>query len=252
MQYNSNEIKEYVLKTGLVPVRVLAVNPTLKQKIELGFAKEDGKEPSYGNDDYFWIDFLVRGFEPNSDMRGNIRFLFSKNNELSKDGKKFFIDQFGGGSYGNSTSELEYIEKNTAEESQSAMHDLIKFMRALLRTDSKSPLGLDTKAIMKQDFNQLRDVVKNINEMIDKDTIARGVKVLFGIKEYKGKNFNEIYNQVLRIDQKDATKLLTKATGKYGFKANFQHTLLVKEFNPTEAVVKPDEEKKEENNLLSY
>lgn len=192
----SSTIKEFRNFTGVIPYKVVAINPSLMELTTLGvnYLKN---EPVYlksfennGNkSEKVQIDFWVKSLDSKEvpeglDLTVPLSFLIDKESWIGQNtGKSQFVNKYGRTAWGNSIEDLnnnEYFINEGTRVAHKGEEELYKFLFAWLNMtyDTKNKVYdeciLDIDKIVNGDFSELRSLVS-----IGKPYV---VKVLTGLR----------------------------------------------------------------------
>ena len=197
MAIASNNSEEQVagggvsLYTGIAPVKVVAVNPTLQELHDLGikvkeepsysvtFSKDDGTDREFAK-----VVFWVEHAEPN--FKTKVEFLVQNTPRANKDGGKFqWVNNKAQFSWG-ATSPAEVYDWFKDEGVRKAFvgeDALISFVRAWANVGNDGDCYLDTMAkIVTGDVTELKQLVSALAE--------NKLRVLLGVKDEK---YQQVY-----------------------------------------------------------
>ena len=185
----------FSLKTGLLDVRVIAINPTLKQLNELGINVQN--EPRYVLDkkdgvDNVKIDFWLRNDE--HDFTTKLTLFLDSETRKSQAGKLQYINKFGTTAWLMSADErpdnLSWYQFDGIRECYKGEEELHNFLRAWVNPSKESACSLEKTAdLFKGNFKELQDLQSVISE--------NTVRVLLGVRrdEEKDKSFQAVYTK---------------------------------------------------------
>lgn len=236
--------------TGLAPVRILSVNPSMKELNDMGISAD--KEPSYviNKEDGsissrldFWL--AIDPKPETGDIVTKMTLWIDNTIFVGKNtGKTQFINKYGRTGWGMSASECgQYFIADGARPAYKGEEKIHAFLAAFLNTvyDTKNgkydECQLDNpEAMFKGDFSEIKSIVRAYKD--------NTIRVMFGINE---KGYQEIYTGYFEKTciTPNYTAWNNALTGQYTqFKADFQNEFTFQAYvevaKPTTA--KPDVE----------
>lgn len=238
-------VKQRSLYTGVIPVKVLAVNPTKDELKEFGIeVKEEPvyKEIPVGDNVFDKINILVANDELGVKFRFDL--LINKNKlDVSSNGKTRYIDTLGANNEIRSMwaiddddfasqiengSKLVTISAKPAYQGQFLLTNFIYNWLNIAAAD-----GLDIS-----DVEDLESFIKPYIKLYPNNKI----KLLVGISSKEGKNYYTAYTKFFfRNTDKDFSKL-NDILKSLPFKGDYQGSYEIKEFIPTATSI-PDADK---------
>ena len=255
---NESTVKDFKLYTGVIPYKVVAVNPNLKELQEMGidYMKE---EPEYiveqtFNDNTvkstiidFWIQSLPNPEYPELDILNNIRFRVNHEPWVGNNSnKKQFINKYGRTAWADNASLLgdnKYFKNESCRQAHRGEEELHKFLFGWLnmsyddKTERWDECLLDINKLIKGDFSELKSLVE--------DSPNFKVKILTGVliseKDGKIRYYQTFYNKMFLKHNQTSTNRLQEFISKdeYNeFKTDY-YTFDIQEFDKS---VKPDED----------
>lgn len=220
-------ISEKKLYTGLCNVKVVAINPDVKELGKL-FGKEPEKEPVYITEvdgvKKVRIDFFLKTINPEIVTKLAI-FVGPENVWNTAKDKQEYMDDFGRSSYSASAETLpEWFDKSSAriaKQGESMLHDFVKKW-ANVAGDAKCKLDTFEK-IAKGDIKELKDILKTYPD--------NEVRVLLGVRDGK---YQDVYNRVFEYPYKQSPNNFIKAleNPRSTFKSDYQGSLELKIYIP--------------------
>lgn len=158
MGFESNESKDFKKFVGVTRVKVLTINPTLKELNAIGVNFKD--EPVYSGTTqdgkkYVSVNFWVK----NENLTTPIKFIIRPEVDKSKDGRIRWIDKYGNTEYTSSKDLLsERVEKVSAKQAYVGEADLISFIKTWINVKKGGEASLDVAKIIKGDFSELKQL----------------------------------------------------------------------------------------------
>lgn len=259
-------VKDFKYYTGVIPYKVVAVNPNLAELKELGIEYMQ-KEPEYVTSQDFGngvvknsiIDFWVKSVPnvdfPDMEILNNIRFRINHEPwKGSNTGKVKYINNYGRVSgwcvEGADLSDDKYyldVESRPIHRGEEELHKFIfAWLNMTYNTKDKEydECRLDVNKIIAGDFSEIKEIVANSQEYTVK--MLTGVSVVE--KDGKIRYYQNFYNQFFLKHNQTSTNRMEEFVSKDDyteFKVDY-YTFDITEFNKS---VKPDkdtEEKQEE------
>jgi hypothetical protein len=231
------KISERKLYTGICPVNVIAINPTVDDLKKI-YNKDEVNEPQYlsVNEEgrtKCRLDFYIKSDLEDVDLLTKFSIYLEDKEDVSASGKKRFINLRTQSMYANSVEEiatnpnLTWFDIKTARVAKvgevQLYEMLVRLTNASIEEDSRLELS-NLDAMIKGNVSELRE----INEKVGK-----GLKVLLGVKDNQ---YQDVYNRFfMKKGQTRMDAMVKNATGEYGsFKSDFQDSMTLQEY-----VVKP-------------
>jgi hypothetical protein len=226
------QISEKKLYTGICPVELVAINPSVEELKAL-YNSDKVVEPVYtstsdeGNKKVR-LDFFIR----NTDLDLITKFAIFLENKVnvSTTGKTQFINERIQSMYAESLDsitsnpKLTWFDIKTARPAKVGEVQLYEFLVKLTNasTDETSNLKLENFDNL---FNGNVEELKEINSKLGK-----GVKVLLGVKDGI---YQDVYNRYFQRIQVNGTDTMTKnATSEYGgFNSDYQNSMELQEYS---------------------
>jgi hypothetical protein len=193
MAIASNNSEEVVagggitLYTGIAPVNVVAVNPTLTELQAIGINAQ--KDPEYNveinNEEYNKIVFYLRHESPNFTVRFEI--LMQPKHRASQSGEKFmWVNNIGQMTWSADVPAYDWWKNADKTRKAYVGEDtLINFTKAWANVANGGEVSFDTiDAIAKGDVKELKEYVKVLAD--------NKLRVLIGVKDEK---YQTVYNR---------------------------------------------------------
>jgi len=158
MGFDANESKDFKKFTGITKVKVLTINPILKELNAIGINFKE--EPVYfgttqDNKKYITVNFWVK----NENLTTPIKFIIRPEVDKSKDGRIRWIDKYGNTEYASSKDLLsEKVEKASAKQAYIGEADLVSFIKTWVNVKKGGEASLDVTKIIKGDFSELKQL----------------------------------------------------------------------------------------------
>lgn len=226
-------VKDFKFWTGVIPYRVVAVNPTLAELNKFGVEYLQNEPEYISRQDFgkgevvnsivdFWVQSVKNPDLPEDlDILTNIRFRINHEEwEGSKTGKVKYINKYGRVSgwkaEGEDLSGDKYWLNEGARVMRKGEEELHKFLFAWLNmtydTKNKSfdECLLDINKLIKGDFSELKEVVNSAKEYIVK--IPTGVQS--NEKDGKIRYYQVLYNQMFLKHNQHSTNRLEEYMNK--------------------------------------
>lgn len=214
----------YKVYTGLVDVKVIAVNPTKDELNALGVNIQS--EPNYvdkseeGNDKCR-IDFWLHEEKLNIKTKVSF-FIENKLNAVSQAGNMQFINDLGQSAWGKSVEEVkndsryDWFKSETMRPAIPGEANLIDFIKAWLSIGRDAVAKIDNVVgLSKGDVSELKPLVVNHKD--------RKVQVLFGARD----GYQAVYNRFFSRAGNRRLDYWNKNLD--GSQFNYQNTLVLKE-----------------------
>jgi len=259
----ASTVKDFKFWTGVIPYKVVAVNPNLAELKKLGidYLKEEPEyisKQNFGNGDVvnsivdFWVQSVQGPDVPEDlDILTNIRFRINHEQwKGTNSGKVQFINKYGRVAWADSIEALNENGFYINEESRPAHRgeeELHKFLFAWLNMtyDTKEKKYdaclLDASKIIDRNFSELKAIVTGAKEYIVK--ILTGVQV--SEKDGKVRYYQTLYNQMFLKHNQVSTNRMEEYISRDDFTAfstanrPIHYSFEIREFNKS---VKPDED----------
>lgn len=227
---------ERVLYTGVTPMEVIAINPSVDEIKELT-GKEEVNEPQYegltdAGEKKLRLDVYLRNTEFN--INGKLVFWLEDRPAVSSAGNKQFINAVGMSTWANGQPTQDWFTMRDYREGYVGEADLYNFLSKWFGINQRSK---ESECILETSFSDI--VAGNLDELRDYLTIFkdRTVKVLLGVKEGK---YQDIYNKVFIPMESNYTSTLEKTLSKdaaagFPYKGNYQNSLVFQKYNPEAA-----------------
>lgn len=236
MSFKTAEQKKTIERTlyyGVAKVKVLIVNPTHQQLIQI-YNNKEVKEPVYkytNNDgvEGIRLDFFFKSETP--DIIDKITFFLNNEPKISKTGSMQIINAQGQSTWTPDINNItqEWFNKNNVRQAKDGEVALYDFLCTLFNIDTRDN---KTNVVLETYEQIIKGNVKELNELLQYFNKERGlseVQVLLGVKDGK---YQAVYNGAfLGANSKNTTYLHDKAKSEYGgFSASFK-TMPVQEYN---------------------
>lgn len=253
-------IKDFKFYTGVIPYKVVAVNPNLAELNELGInylkeepnyvhkAEYDGVEVINTNVE-FWVKSIPNEEHPDMDILVPVRFRINHKEWVGQSGKKQFINKYGRTTWGMDIPALDsnaYYLNEGSRPAHRGEEDLHKFLFAWLNmvydTVKKEydECLVDVNQVVAGTVTELKAIVKSSPEYIVK--CLTGVNVVE--KDGKIRYYQQIYNQMFLKHNQTSTNRLEEFVTRDQYtefkgSGDLYFTYDLQEFNKS---VKPDED----------
>jgi hypothetical protein len=169
MAVNVKVSEQFSKKVGFFEAKVVCVNPTVEELIEMGIDIENKAEIQYltEKDDVktlrlsFWLQ------EVKTKLLFNLNFFLKDEIVKSKNGLTLFINGIGNTAYADSEenvpSFLVKYNKNIrpAHVGEKELYTFIKAYLKNVKYDEDSELDLEFKKMMKEDLSEIKKILKN-------------------------------------------------------------------------------------------
>lgn len=235
--------------TGICPVRITAINPTLSKLVEMGV--NFSQEPVYTGDKDgvktlrldFWVnnpeaEYFEEGVKSKVDFREKLTFFLENKVKTSQSGKKLIVNNILQSTWADSIDALKSNEKmkwfkhDGIRESMVGEVELLEFLKKWLGisggftsiTDPSKNKAADTVTLDTPWAKLIAGDVKELQSLVPVATEAgRGVRVLFGVTEKDGKFYQKAYMKyIMRGNELKTDKLAAALDEEYGeFKADY-------------------------------
>jgi len=241
MAIQSNNSEEVVagggitLYTGIAPVSVVAVNPSLDELSDLGINLRN--EPEYkvtlNEEDYnklvFWLKSDVAGLS----FTTRFEILMQAKHRASKDGSKFmWANNIGQTTWSADVPAYDWWKnKDKTRKAYVGEDTLINFTKAWANVANGGEVSFDTiDAIAEGDVRELQEYVKVLS--------ANKLRVLVGVKDGK---YQAVYNRHFGRLKPMRDDMFIKALNEdYGsFNAEYNKDLKLQVYSPTMIVADP-------------
>ena len=232
VQSNNSEVEVsggVTLYTGIAPVKVIAVNPTLDELKDLGInAKTDPNySVSINYEEYNKITFWLECANPNFKVKFEI--LMQANNRESKTGKFMWINNVGQTTWSEDVPSYDWWKNADKTRKAYVGEDtLINFTKAWANVANGGEVSFDTiDAIAKGQVAELQEYVKVLKD--------NKLRVLVGVKDGK---YQAVYNRHFGRLKPMRDDLFIKALNEdYGsFNAEYNKDLKLQVYSPTMVV----------------
>jgi|SRR6056297_3371882 len=237
--HKESEIQERKLYTGIAEFKVIAVNPDKKQLEEIQ-DRELENEPEYtgtteSGKPKVRLDFYIESVD------GKIRTKFpiwvSGDKVLSRAENKQFINRKLQSTYAKSKDDLAqnenmtWFDLETAREAYEGEVELYDFIAKITNAETGKDADLefeDIKAIIKGDVSELKAIVEKL---------GKTVRLMLGVKDGK---YQDVFRKYVQRGHIKGTKTMIKyvADEDYGFQSDYQNSLELQEYAPTEVAEK--------------
>ncbi len=245
MEFNK-KIEEVIkpIFTGLAVCKVVAVNPTKRDLINMGIYEEGtDKTPTYLNDKgtmrvEFWLETVNK-----DKVLSKIAFFISDTPLVStktKVDKILQFDAFGRSCWGEPNPK--YIDVKTLQEGDYGKIGLVNFFRVLTKIERTKALDveeLNFDKIIAGDTSHLKKILEEVNSYGEQEKVLMGVKALFGVKD----GYQDVYTTVWPDTTVNIAKITKDVTSNYGgYKEDYQGSLEWKQYVPSMEInaLKPD------------
>lgn len=269
---NASTVRDNRYFTGVIPYRVILINPTLDELHEKGLTyikkePEYQKEADFGNGPIrtTQVDFWLKSVptpECDYDITTKVTFQIAKNVYVGKTtGKTQYVNRYGRMAWASNELELNsnpYFLNEDARPAYKGEEELYKFLFAWLNMsydpDRKilTDCRVDVEKLFDGDFSELKELVTVGEPYI--------VRVLTGVRRVEDEENGSIkYFQVtyskyfLKHNQKITTSLQkyleSNEYNSFGTETNpVIYTFAIKEFDPSAQPDKEPESKEKANN----
>jgi hypothetical protein len=163
------ENEQFSKKVGFFEAKVVALNPTVEELIEMGIDMENKTEIEYltEKDDVktlrlsFWLQ------DVKTKLLFNLNFFLKDEIVKSKNGMTLFINNIGNTAYADSEENvpsflLKYSNKiRPAHLGEKELYSFIKAYLKNVRYDEDSELDLEFNKMMKEDLSEIKKLLKN-------------------------------------------------------------------------------------------
>jgi hypothetical protein len=236
VQSNNSEVEVsggVTLYTGIAPVKVIAVNPTLDELKDLGInAKTDPNySVSINNEEYNKITFWLECANPNFKVKFEI--LMQANHRESKTGKFMWINNVGQTTWSEDVPAYDWWKN--ADKTRKAFvgeDTLIDFTKAWANVANGGEVSFDTiDAIAKGDVKEIKQLVAALKD--------NSLRVLIGVKDEK---YQQVYGKHFgRIKPMRDADFVKALNGDYGnFNAEYNKDLKLQVYAPSLLVADED------------
>lgn len=223
------------LYTGIAPVKVIAVNPTLLELEALGINMKS--EPEYKvtftDQEYQKISFWVEHTDP--DFKTRVEILMQPQIRVNKDGDKSMWANNRGQITWSATdpsTQYDWYSSEGVRKAYVGEDVLIDFIKAWANVSNGGECYLESiDKIVQGDVIELKQLVSVLTE--------NRVRVLLGVKDEKYQN---VYTKHFgRLKPKRDDLFIKSLNGEWGaFKAEFNADLALRRWEP--AIISPDAE----------
>lgn len=241
MAIQSNNSEEIVagggitLYTGIAPVSVVAVNPTLDELSELGINLRN--EPEYkvtlNEEEYSKLVFWLKSDVQGASFTTRFEILMQDKIRTSKDGAKFmWANNIGQTTWSAEVPAYDWWKNPDKTRKAYVGEDtLINFTKAWANVANGGEVSFDTiDAIVKGNVKELQEYVKVLS--------TNKLRVLVGVKDGK---YQTVYNRHFGRLKPMRDDLFIKALNEdYGsFNAEYNKDLKLQVYSPTMVVADP-------------
>lgn len=241
MAIQSNNSEEVVagggitLYTGIAPVSVVAVNPSLDELSDLGINLRN--EPEYkvtlNEEDYNKLVFWLKSDVPGLSFTTRFEILMQSKHRASKDGSKFmWANNIGQTTWSADVPAYDWWKNQDKTRKAYVGEDtLINFTKAWANVAAGGEVSFDTiDAIAQGDVRELQEYVKVLS--------ANKLRVLVGVKDGK---YQAVYNRHFGRLKPMRDDMFIKALNEdYGsFNAEYNKDLKLQVYSPTMIVADP-------------
>jgi hypothetical protein len=241
MAIQSNNSEEVVagggitLYTGIAPVSVVAVNPSLDELSDLGINLRN--EPEYkvtlNEEDYNKLVFWLKSDVPGLSFTTRFEILMQSKHRASKDGSKFmWANNIGQTTWSADVPAYDWWKnKDKTRKAYVGEDTLINFAKAWANVANGGEVSFDTiDAIAQGDVRELQEYVKVLS--------ANKLRVLVGVKDGK---YQAVYNRHFGRLKPMRDDMFIKALNEdYGsFNAEYNKDLKLQVYSPTMIVADP-------------
>jgi hypothetical protein len=241
MAIQSNNSEEVVagggitLYTGIAPVSVVAVNPSLDELSDLGINLRN--EPEYkvtlNEEDYNKLVFWLKSDVPGLSFTTRFEILMQSKHRASKDGSKFmWANNIGQTTWSADVPAYDWWKnKDKTRKAYVGEDTLINFAKAWANVANGGEVSFDTiDAIAEGDVRELQEYVKVLS--------ANKLRVLVGVKDGK---YQAVYNRHFGRLKPMRDDMFIKALNEdYGsFNAEYNKDLKLQVYSPTMIVADP-------------
>lgn len=269
---NASTVRDIRYFTGVIPYKVISINPTLEELHEAGVVHIK-KEPEYQKEADFGsgpvrstqIDFWVKSVptpECDYDIVTKVTFKIDKSIYVGKTtGKTQYVNKYGRMAWANSELELNsnpYYINEGSRPAYRGEEELYKFLFAWLNMSYDPDRGIltecrvDVEKLFEGDFSELKALVAVGAPYTVR--VLTGVRRVEDVNDGSIKYFQTTYSKYfLKHNQKITTSLQkfvdSNEYNSFGTPANpVIYTYVVKEFNPS---AQPDAEPAKENEKVN-
>lgn len=160
---------QFTKKVGFFEAKVVKVNPSVEELIEMGIDVENKSEIQYltEKDDVKTLRISIWLEEVKSKLLFNLNFFLKDEIVTSKNGLTLFINSVGSTAYADSAENVPsfLVKYNwTVRPCHQGERELYSFIRSYLKNisfDENSELDLEFKKLMKDDLSILKSVIFN-------------------------------------------------------------------------------------------
>jgi len=239
MAVSANNSEEEVvggvpLFTGVAPVSVVAVNPSLVELEELGIKMKSEPEysVSFSDQDFNKVTFWVKHHEP--EFLTRVEILVQPKIRVSKAGdKKMFTNNFAQITWAESdpSEKYDWYKPDGVREAYVGEDVLLSFLKAWANVANDGECYLESiDEIVKGNVTELKQLVDVLKD--------NKLRVLLGVKDGK---YQQVYTKHFgRLKPKRDDLFVKELNGDYGsFNAEFNPDLALQRYSPS--VVTADE-----------
>lgn len=219
-------VKDFKYWTGVIPYKVLAVNPNLAELKKIGIEYLQNEPEYISTQDFgngvvknsvidFWVEAVKNPDMPEDlEIITNIRFRINHEPWVGTNtGKKQYINKYGRTAWAESVEALDankFYENEGSRQAHRGEEELHKFLFAWLNMtyDTKDKKYddclINVDKVIKGDFSELKEIVASAKEYVVK--IPTGVQV--SEKDGKIRYYQVLYNQMFLKHNQHSTNRL--------------------------------------------
>jgi len=243
---------EFKLYTGLVNMKVVAINPVTAEQIEeLGY-KKPANNPEYVSVNEEGISKVRLDFyleNKTNKIRTKMALWLENKDRVAQSGKFEYINNQAQSCFADTPDAYTWFDGSTARKAkvgETVLHDFVKvWANVSTKADASGNLPECKLEGISQlfvgDFSELQSLVRDLSDY--------EIKVLLGVRQVEGtddngmpkvSHYQDVYTKMFaRSYQKSNNPWLKKLSDEYGaYKQNYQNSLLLQEFNP-DSIVNP-------------
>lgn len=229
------------LYTGIVPIKIIAVNPTVKE-IATILEKEvsEIKEPNYFLENATRLEFWYTNHDSiQTKFSGKFSLFIGDEHRVSQSGKFMFMDANTNTCWVTSQAEIKdfnsrrehsKVDHVTARKTYKGEDEVYSLLKAYANVDTrKNPFVLDNfLALVKGNVKELSDYFAHFNKTSDQ----AGVKVLLGVKDGQ---YQDVWDKVFLPLNSRVTDYITRKIEdeNYGYRHFFNNSMTFQEFDPS-------------------
>lgn len=217
-----------VLYSGIAPVKVIAVNPTLSELKELGInlRQEPDYSVTFSDEEYNKIVFWLESTDPACQFTTRLEILMQPKVRASKDGSKFmWINDIGQMTWSAEVPSYDWWKNpEKTRKAYNGEDTLINFTKAWANVANGAEVSFDTiDAIANGNVKELQDYVKALADNV--------LRVLVGVKDDK---YQVVYNRHFgRLKPQRDDLFIKELNDDYGsFNAEYDPSLKLGLFTP--------------------